>query len=66
MIKLIPRAEFRDRLHIGRTTEFHLRKSDPRFPKPVLVGARELLVEAEADEYIAALMADREPSTKDG
>lgn len=60
--RLITDREFRRRLgDISAITLWRLRNRDPSCPKPVrMLGAMNLVPEAESDSYIASLVAARD------
>lgn len=59
--KLISQAEFDRRAGISKSTRKRLRDRDPRFPRLVSVTPHiKRLVEAEAEDYLAELIAERD------
>lgn len=65
-MRLIRKPEACRKLGMTESTFDDKRKSDPRFPRPVALGARAIaFVESELDDYIAKLPrvgADGSPS----
>jgi len=61
---LITSTTLRGKLGISRTSEWKLRKTDPHFPKPVLIGTQKHFVLEEADAYIASKIAERDAAVE--
>jgi hypothetical protein len=58
-VSLILGAEFRRRLGgISRTTHWRLEREDPRHPTAVWLRGRKAWAEADADDYVAALLSN--------
>ena len=44
----------------SRTAAWELWRTDPRAPKPVMLGRRKTFVASELDDYVAVLVAERD------
>jgi predicted DNA-binding transcriptional regulator AlpA len=59
-LALLKPFQFRQRRNISRSQEYHLLKTDPDFPRPVVINGQRYYVEHEATAYIQALIATRD------
>jgi predicted DNA-binding transcriptional regulator AlpA len=65
-IRLISQSEFDRRAGISRSTRKRLRRSDPTFPRLVIVSTNiKRVVEEEGEAWIASRIAERDRGTED-